>query len=82
MEDKSFSSLEEELKRFSPAILAEFQKAAPSARERLSPQEFQEWAGEGIAIAQFSFRAWEAALEYFRVTLKVLERLSFADFLS
>lgn len=82
MEDKSLSSLEEELKRFSPAILAEFQKAAPSARERLSPQEFQEWAGEGIAIAQFSFRAWEAALEYFRVTPKVLERLSFADFLS
>ena len=71
MEHKSFSSLEGELKRFSPAVLAEFQKASLVAMERLAPHEFHDWAREGIAIAKFSFRAWEAASEYFRVTNKV-----------
>jgi len=77
MEHKSFSSLEGELKRFSPAVLAEFQKASLVAMERLAPHEFHDWAREGIAIAKFSFRAWEAASEYFRVTNKVLEKLPF-----
>ncbi|KPJ53057.1 MAG: hypothetical protein AMJ37_01935 [Dehalococcoidia bacterium DG_18] len=82
MEPESFSSLEEELRRYSPAILTEFQKAAVVAMEYLSPEEFHDWAREGIAIAQFSFRAWEAASEYFRVSPKVLERLSFPDLIT
>jgi len=82
MEHDNLSSLEEKLRQFSPAILTQFQRAAPAAREHLSPAQFQEWAGEGIAIARFSFRAWEAALEYFKVTPEVLETLSFPDFLS
>lgn len=82
MEHESFSSLEGELRRFSPAVLAEFQKAALVAMEHLAPEEFRDWAREGIAIAQFSFRAWEAASEYFRVTPKVLEKLSFTDLLT
>jgi len=82
MEDESFSALEDELKRFSPAILTQFQKAAPLAREHLSPWQLQQWAGEGIALAQSSPRAWEAALEYFKATPKVLEKLSFPDLLS
>lgn len=82
MEPESLSSLEGELRRYSPAILTEFQKAAVVAMEHLSPEEFHDWAREGIAIAQFSFRAWEAASEYFRVTPKVLEKLSFPDFLT
>jgi len=45
MEDESFSALEEELKRFSPAILAQFEKAAPIAMERLSSRQLQQWAG-------------------------------------
>lgn len=82
MEYDNLSFIEEDLKQFPPAILAQFQRAAPVAREHLSPAQFEKWAGEGIAIARFSFRAWEAALEYFKATPEVLETLSFADFLS
>ena len=82
MEYDSLSSLEEELRQLSSAVLAQFQTVAPAARECLSPAEFQEWAGEGIAIARSSFRAWEAALEYFKATPEVLETLSFPNFLS
>ena len=82
MEDDSFSALEDALGRFSPAMLAQFRKAAPIAREHLSPGQFQLWAGEGLALAQSSPRAWEAALEYFKVTPQVLEKLTFPDILS
>ncbi len=82
MEYDSLSSLEAELGQLSPAVLAQFQQAAPVARERLSPAEFQEWAGEGIAIARSSLRAWEAALEYFKATPEALETLPYPHFLS
>lgn len=82
MEGEFLSSLERELGRFPPALLTEFQKAASMARARLSAEELEDWAREGVAIAQFSYRAWEAALEYFRVTPKVLEKLSFPAFIS
>jgi len=82
MEDQFLSPLERELGRFPPALLSEFQKAASVARTRLSIEELEDWAKEGIAIAQFSYRAWESALEYFRVTPKVLEKLSFPTLIS
>jgi len=78
MEDEHLSSLERELGRFPPALLAEFQKAASVARARLSTEELRDWAREGIAIAQSSYRAWEPALEYFRATPRVLDKLPFA----
>ena len=82
MADEHLSSLERELGRFPPALLAEFQKAASVARERLSTEELRDWAREGIAIAQSSYRAWEPALEYFRATPKVLDKLPFSTLVS
>jgi len=82
METESLSTPEDDLKRFPSAILTQFQKATLIAREHLSPSQFQQWASEGIAIAQSSPRAWEAALEYFKATPKVLEKLSFPDLIS
>ncbi len=82
MADEHLSPLERELGHFPPALLAEFHKAAPAARARLSPKEFEDWAKEGIAIAQSSYRAWEPALEYFRATPKTLEKLSFPTLIS
>ncbi len=73
--------MEGELRQFSPAILAQFQKALPAAMEHLSPDELEQWAERGLAIARLSSRAWEAALEYFKASPKVLQKLPFADFL-
>ncbi|MDY6907443.1 MAG: VWA domain-containing protein [Chloroflexota bacterium] len=81
MEDRDLLSLEGELGRFSPAILAEFQRAVPVARGTLTDDEFFQWAHEGIAIAGLSYRTWEAASEYFKATPRVVERLSFANFM-
>lgn len=82
MEDKHLSSLERELGRFPPALLAEFGKAASVAKAQFSTKEIEDWAREGIAIAQSSYRAWEPALEYFRASPKVLEKLSFPTLVS
>ncbi|MEK7873051.1 MAG: hypothetical protein AAB502_04220, partial [Chloroflexota bacterium] len=40
------------------------------------------WANEGVAIAQNSFRSWEAATEYFGATPAMLDKVSFPQFLT
>ncbi|MBM4404847.1 MAG: VWA domain-containing protein [Chloroflexi bacterium] len=66
------SSIEAELQKFPVSVVAEYRKAAEAAARNLEPQDFEGWAREGIAIAQHSFRSWEAATEYFRATPSVV----------
>ncbi|MDY6893113.1 MAG: VWA domain-containing protein [Chloroflexota bacterium] len=79
MNDKTFPHVERELAQFSAAILTEFQNAAPVVRNRLSSEDFIDWAEEGLTIAKLSFRTWEAASEYFKASTRVVERLSAVD---
>ena len=83
MEDEHDSpSLEAELERFPASVVSEYHKAEREAKRWLKPEDLDAWAREGIAIAQHSFRSWEAATEYFRATPEVAARMAFPQLLS
>lgn len=76
------STIEAELGKFPAAVLAEFRGALPHASQRLSEQDLLTWAQEGITLAHASIRSWEAALEYFKATPRVLEHLDISHVLN
>jgi len=80
--DKSIYLIEQELQRFPPAVVNEFQKAIPLVEGELSEDDFYTWAEEGVAIAESGFRCWKATAEYFRVTPQVLEKLNFSQLIN
>lgn len=77
MNDQPTFTFEEELQRFPASVVTEFKKAQESAHKHLSDDEFEAWAHEGIAIAQHSFRSWEAASDYFKATPEIVSKLPF-----
>ncbi|MBI4297322.1 MAG: VWA domain-containing protein [Chloroflexi bacterium] len=74
----SIENIEAGLQKFPPAVLQEFRSTAPAVQRRLSSADFYLWGKEGIALAEHSFRSWEATVEYFRATLVVLRQLDFS----
>ncbi|MBI3743320.1 MAG: hypothetical protein HY261_03440, partial [Chloroflexi bacterium] len=52
------------------------------AKRHLNEEDLLTWAREGVAIAQHSFRSWEAATEYFKATPDVVGRMPFKHVLS
>ncbi|MEE9325503.1 MAG: VWA domain-containing protein [Dehalococcoidia bacterium] len=71
------SSIYQELQPFPGTVSDEFHKAVRLLEPIFSKNEISLWADEGLAIAKHSFRSWEAATEYFRVTPQVAQGLSF-----
>ena len=76
------SAFEPELKRFSKATADQFRASVKLLKDRLSDEELNNWAQEGIEIAKSSFRGWEATGEYFKATPKVLNYLKFPELIS
>ena len=58
---------------FSTPVQEEYAQAAPGVLEKLSADDFREWAATGAQLADRGFRSWQASLEYFRATPEVLE---------
>ena len=79
-EERSLGAIERDLQRFHVSLGSEFRKAERLIGGRLSRENLATWANEGVAIAQNSFRSWEAASEYFGATPAVLDKLSFPQF--
>ena len=79
--EKNLEQMGQELSSFPPAVVAQFNKSSRLISEILRNEDFQSWAEEGVLIARHSFRSWEAASEYFRVTPNVLAKLPFPHFL-
>jgi hypothetical protein len=69
---------ERELAPFSTALAAEFRHSAEAVCNLLEPEELALWAEDGLELAGRSWRSWEAASEYFRVTPEVLSLTGFA----
>jgi hypothetical protein len=69
---------ERELAPFSTALAAEFRHSAEAVCNLLEPEELALWAEDGLELAGRSWRSWEAASEYFRVTPEVLPLTGFA----
>ena len=82
MDNKPSESFEAELQRFPVSVVNEFRRAEQAASRLLLAEELASWAQEGIAIAQHSFRSWEAASDYFKATPDVLPKLPFDQLLA
>ncbi|MFQ5934171.1 MAG: hypothetical protein ACE5KI_05975, partial [Dehalococcoidia bacterium] len=80
-DEKNSDRVEKELASFPPAVVSQYRNSARLIAEILRKEEFDAWAEEGILIARHSFRSWEAAAEYFRVTPQVMAKLPFPHFI-
>ena len=74
------SHYEKQLTPFSTSLVAEFHRAADAIGDEVSDEELSQWADDGIELARQSWRSWEAAGEYFRVTPQVLPSIGFDAF--
>ena len=75
-----YSVYGKQLTPFSTTLVEEFRRSAEAVEHLLTPDEVRQWAEEGLELARQSWRSWEAAGEYFRVTPEVLAVLGFQDF--
>mgnify|MGYP005839322703 FL=1 len=66
---------EKVLAPFSTGLAAEFRRAAEAIADNVSREQLAAWAEEGLDLARQSWRSWEAAGEYFRVTPEMLPLL-------
>src|SRR5574341_559020 len=75
-----YAQYEKQLTPFSTSLVAEFRRSADAIGELVSDEELGQWADEGLDLAKQSWRSWEAAGEYFRVTPDLLPMLGLAGF--
>ncbi|MCH8050635.1 MAG: hypothetical protein IIC86_01285 [Chloroflexi bacterium] len=75
-----YSSYEKKLTPFSTSLVAEFRRAADEIGDLMSDDELRAWADQGLDLARQSWRSWEAAGEYYRVTPQVLPLLGSVGF--
>ena len=75
-----YSSYEKKLTPFSTSLVAEFRRAADEIGDLMSDDELRDWADQGLELARQSWRSWEAAGEYYRVTPQVLPLLGSVGF--
>jgi hypothetical protein len=69
----------EELRGFGPSLPDDLASGASALEGRLTPEELDQWAAAGVALARHSLRSWEAAAEYFRVSPRLIPAFSFAE---
>ncbi len=77
---KIYAYYDKQLTPFSTSLVVEFRKAADAIRDQLSDDELKAWAEDGLDLARQSWRSWEAAGEYYRVTPQVLPMLGSQGF--
>jgi len=75
-----YALYEKHLTPFSTSLVAEFRRSADAVGDLLTDQELREWAEEGMEMARQSWRSWEAAGEYYRVSPQVMPLLGLDGF--
>ena len=75
-----YAHYDKELTPYSTSLVAEFQRAADAIGDQLSDDELKAWADDGLELARQSWRSWEAAGEYYRVTPAILPMLGSEGF--
>ena len=75
-----YTNYEKLLTPYSTSLVAEFRRSADAISELVSDEELTAWADEGLELAKQSWRSWEAAGEYYRVTPHVLPMLGSEGF--
>ena len=85
MEEKLAPTLElkqirVELRQFPAPVSEEFERALKILPNKPTAEQTSAWAQAGLEIAQQTVRSWEAAVEYYRVSPKVLGYMPFSYF--
>jgi len=62
------------LEAISSTCAEAFRAVAYLVRPNLDAQAFERWAGRGLALAQVTWRGWESAVWYFKVSPQLLAR--------
>ncbi|MFN8532594.1 MAG: hypothetical protein U0556_03515 [Dehalococcoidia bacterium] len=73
--DRALEQSRAELAPFSRSLVRELDEAAPRLRAMVSETTFGHWCDEALQIARTSFRSWETAAEFLRVSPSIAERL-------
>ncbi|MCC6238258.1 MAG: VWA domain-containing protein [Dehalococcoidia bacterium] len=66
-----------ELRGFGASLPDEFAAALGTLERRLTPEQLEAWADQGVKLAHHSLRSWEAAAEYFRASPEIAPRIDF-----
>ena len=69
----------QQLSLFSPTLATDLERAACAVEADLTVEQIVAWADDGLKIACHSWRSWEVACEYFRVTPNVISLLGQAS---
>ena len=69
----------QQLSGFGPTLPEDLATGARALEPRLTPQQLEQWAAAGVALASHSLRSWEAAGEYFRVSPRLIPAFSFEE---
>ncbi len=77
---KIYAHYEKALSSFSTSLAGEFRRTAEVIADQVTDGELAAWAEDGLELARQSWRSWEAATEYFRVTPQILPMLGTAAF--
>jgi len=64
-----------ELKGFGASLPDDFNAALTTLESRLGADELEQWAQDGVTLANASLRSWEASAEYFRASPRVIDAL-------
>jgi len=75
-----YAQYEKQLSPFSTSLVAEFRRSADAIGEMVSDEELRAWAETGMELARQSWRSWEAAGEFYRVTPQLLPMMGFDGF--
>ena len=67
----------EDFKRFPEELSDSYNAAQIIAAKVLTEEEFLVWEESGLNIANKGVRAWESAIEYFKATPNILNKLPF-----
>ena len=73
-------AIEAALRRYPPAVAAEFDEARKAMAAVIDAQQLDRWARRGLDLAGQTVRSWEAAVQFYRVSPEVVGLMPFTYF--
>ncbi len=74
--DPRLGQIETRLAVFPVSLSQEYRAAIDHLRLKMTPDELEQWAACGLAVAEQGARAWEVAIEYFQSSPTILDNYS------
>jgi nitric oxide reductase NorD protein len=79
--DSPLAQIENKLSVFPVSLSDEYRLAIDLLRSSMTAAELEQWAAQGLAVAEQGARAWEVALEYFHASPSIIHNYRAATLL-